>query len=134
MSQENVEVVRAHWEAREHGWLDARIQFWHRDIEWTTMEGAPDDIGVMRGHEACRAYVQDWLDLFEHFTNVPVEIIDAGGDHVVSVQRMAGRARLSGAATSLYYAILYTMDNGLIRSIREYATRAEALEAAGLSE
>lgn len=134
MSQENVAVVRGYWEAWERGGIDASREFWHPDIEWRAMEGAPDDVGPIHGREAIRAYVQDWLDLFEDFTVVPVEIVDAGGDHVVSVQHVTGRARLSGAETSLDYAIAYTIRNGAIVRGREYTGRAEALEAAGLPE
>jgi ketosteroid isomerase-like protein len=63
-----------------------------------------------------------------------VELIDAGEDQVVAVLRIMGRAKLSGVETDLTYAALYTIRDGKIARGREYWTRDEALEAAGLSE
>jgi hypothetical protein len=41
-------------------------------------EGAIDDAGPMRGVDAMRAYMQDWLDDFEELSIEPEELIDAG--------------------------------------------------------
>ena len=46
----------------------------------------------------------------------------------------SGRAKLSGIETDLTYAVVHTIRDGKIARGREYMTRAEALEAAGLSE
>jgi ketosteroid isomerase-like protein len=64
----------------------------------------------------------------------PLEVIDAGQDQVVAVFRNSGRAKLSGVETDLTFAALYTVREGKIARGREYWTRDEALEAAGLSE
>jgi ketosteroid isomerase-like protein len=50
------------------------------------------------------------------------------------VPYVTGRARLSGIATELRYAVLYTLRDGNIVRGREYANRDEALEAVGLAE
>jgi ketosteroid isomerase-like protein len=47
---------------------------------------------------------------------------------------MSGRAKLSGVETDLTFAAVYTIRDGKIARGREYWTREEALEAAGLSE
>jgi ketosteroid isomerase-like protein len=47
---------------------------------------------------------------------------------------MGGRAKQSGIETNLTYAVLNTIRDGKIARGREYATRDEAIEAAGLSE
>ena len=61
MSQENVEVVRDSVRAFAEGGLAAMAQFWAAEIDWRAMEGAPDDVGEIRGVEALRDYYQDWL-------------------------------------------------------------------------
>jgi ketosteroid isomerase-like protein len=104
------------------------------DIDHRAAEGAPDDHGPIRGKEAVRAYVQDWQETFDDFVSEPVELIDAGEDNVVAVIRISGRAKLSGVETDLTYAALYTLRDGKVARGREYWTREEALEAAGLSE
>jgi ketosteroid isomerase-like protein len=134
MSQENVELVRRGFEAVAQGGPDAMWDFWADDIDYRAAEGALDDRGPMHGKDAVRAYVQDWLDMFDDFKVEPVELIDAGEDQVIAVIRNSGRAKLSGVATDLTYAALYTIRDGKIARGREYMTREEALEAAGLRE
>jgi ketosteroid isomerase-like protein len=133
MSQENVEIVRRSWTAFADGGLDAMQEFWSEDIDWRAMEGAVDDVGEICGKEAMRRYLQDWLDTFEGVTTVPTELIDAGDDRVVAVLYVTARARLSGIATELRYAVVYTLRDGIIVRGREYADRAEALQAVGLA-
>jgi ketosteroid isomerase-like protein len=134
MSQENAEVVGAAYEAFAQRGVDGFLEYLTEDVDHRAMEGAPDDRGPMHGKEALRAYVQDWLDTFDGFTARPVELIDAGENQVVAVIRISGRAKLSGVETDLTYAAVYGIRDGSIARGREYATRDEALEAAGLSE
>jgi ketosteroid isomerase-like protein len=103
------------------------------DIDYRAAQGALDDRGPIHGEDALRAHVQDWFDTFDDFRQEPVELIDAG-EKIISVNRVTGRAKLSGVETELTYAALYTYRDGKIAVGREYFTRAEALEAAGLRE
>jgi ketosteroid isomerase-like protein len=81
-----------------------------------------------------RAYVQDWIDTFDQFSIEPVELIDADGDIVVAVLRYGGRAKLSGIETDETLGAVFTIRDGKIARGREYRTREQALEAAGLRE
>jgi ketosteroid isomerase-like protein len=134
MSQENVKVVRDAVDALSRGGLDAMTDYWTDDIDHRAIEGAIDDRGPMHGKAVVRAYVQDWLDMFDNFKSEAVELITAGENRVIAVIRISGRAKLSGVETDLTYAALYTIRDGKIARGREYATRAEALEAAGPRE
>ena len=134
MSQENVESVGDAAAAFNRGDLNAWWEYWAEDIDYRAVEGAPDDHGPIQGKEAMREYVQDWLDTFDDFRFEPVEITDAGKDKVIAVIRISGRAKLSGVETDLTFAIHYTIRDGKIARGREYWTRDEALEAAGLSD
>jgi ketosteroid isomerase-like protein len=134
MSQENVEIVRGMNQAFNRGDLDTAIDCWTDDIDYRAVEGALDDHGPIHGKEAFRAYAQDWLDTFDDFRQEPAELIDEGEDKVIAVLRVSGRAKLSGVKTDLMYAALYTIRDGKIARGREYWTREEALEAAGLRE
>jgi ketosteroid isomerase-like protein len=134
MSQENVEVVRLALDAFAQRGLDAAAEYWTDDIEHRSIPGAVDDRGPMHGKDAVRAFYQDWLDTFDEFWTEPVELIDAGEDQVVSVLRMGGRAKQSGIETNLTYAVLNTIRDGKIVRGREYWTKEQALEAAGLRE
>ena len=134
MSEENVKAVRDATAAFNRGDLDTWSEFWTDDIDYRAIEGAIDDRGPMHGKAAVRAYVQDWLDNFDNFRSEAVELLDAGEDTVIAVVRISGLAKLSGIETDLTYAALYTIRDGKIASGREYWTRDEALEAAGLRE
>jgi ketosteroid isomerase-like protein len=134
MSQEKVEIVRQAAAAFNRGDLDTLVESWSDDIDHRAIEGALDDRGAMHGKEAVRAYMQDWLDMFDNLRTEAVELIDAGEDRVIAVTRISGRAKLSGVETDLTYAALYTIRDGKIARGREYWTKEQALEAAGLSE
>ena len=64
MSQENVEIVRQALDAFGPD-LDRVAEFWDPEIDWRAIEGAPDDIGVFKGHEAMRRYWGEWLEIFD---------------------------------------------------------------------
>ena len=132
MSQENVEIVRDAAVAFNRGDLDAWFEYLADDIDYRAAEGALDDRGPMHGKDAVRAYLQDWLDLFDDFKSEALELIDAGEDRVIAVGRISGRAKLSGVETDLTSAALYTIRDGKIARGREYWTKEQALEAAGL--
>ena len=134
MSQENVEIVRDAAVAFNRGDLDAWFEYWADDIDYRAAEGALDDRGPMHGKDAVRAYAQDWLDMFDDFKSEPVELVDAGEDQVIAVLRISGRAKLSGVETDLTYAELWRFRDGKVAWGRQYWTKEQALEAAGLSE
>jgi len=134
MSREDVAAVEAAYEALACGGLDRFIEHWSDDLDHRSIEGAPDDRGPIHGKEAMRAYVQDWIDTFDQFRIEPVELIDADGDMVVAVLRYGGRAKLSGIETDEALGVVFTIRDGKIARGREYRTRGQALEAAGLRE
>jgi ketosteroid isomerase-like protein len=134
VSPENVEVVGDYLRAFADGGIDAMVEFMDRDVDWRAIEGAPDDVGEMHGREAMRRYIQDWVDMFDDITNVPEEILDLGGDRVLAVQHVTGRAKGSGIETELRYAVVYTLREGKIVRAREYIDRQQAVEAAGVRD
>jgi ketosteroid isomerase-like protein len=134
MSQENVEVVRRMLQAFADGGPDAMAEFWDPDIDWRAAEGAIDDVGEMHGPVAVRRYVQDWIDTFDDFSVAVEDLRDLGDDRVLAIQRLNGRAKLSGTEIDLRYAVVTTVRDGKVVRGREYLKVQEALEAVGLSE
>ncbi|HZN90632.1 MAG TPA: nuclear transport factor 2 family protein [Thermoleophilaceae bacterium] len=129
MSQDNVRVVEAAYEALSQGGLDGFTEYWADDIEWTTMRAS------WSGKPAGRAYLQELVDLFDDFRTEPIEVIDAPGDRVVLSLRYGGRSKLSGIAVPPeYFAIVLQIRDGMITRGVEYGTREEALEAVGLRQ
>jgi ketosteroid isomerase-like protein len=134
MSQENVEFLVDYLQRGTDGGVDAVAEFWDPDITWRPAEGAIDDVGEMHGPEAVRRYIEDWLDMFDDLTVVAEELVDAGDDRVVAVQRMTGRAKVSGIETEIRFSVVYTLRDGKIAQGREYMDKEQALEAVGLRE
>jgi ketosteroid isomerase-like protein len=134
MSQENVEFLVDYLQRGTDGGVDAVAEFWDPDITWRPAEGAIDDVGEMHGPEAVRRYIEDWFDMFDDLTVVAEELVDAGDDRVVAVQRMTGRAKVSGIETEIRFSVVYTLRDGKIVQGREYMDKEQALEAVGLRE
>ena len=134
MSQDNVVAVEDAYRAFARDGLDGFLEHWTDDLDHRSIEGAPDDRGPIRGKPAMRAFVQDWIDTFDAFRMAPVELIDAEGDVVVAVLSYGGRARQSGIEIAGTFGVVFTIHDGEIARGREYATRDQALEAAGLTE
>jgi ketosteroid isomerase-like protein len=72
--------------------------------------------------------------MFDNFKSEPVELLEVGEDKVVAVNRISGTAKQSGIESEMTFAAVYTFLDGKMIRGREYATREQALEAAGLSE
>ena len=129
MSEENVKVVQAAWAALERNGVAGFAEYWADDIDWRAIGGR------WRGKDAGRAYLQDLLGLFDEFRSEPIEFIDAGDKRVITVLRYRGRQKRTGMEVPPeYFVVVNEIRNGKMVTGREFATREEALEAAGLSE
>jgi ketosteroid isomerase-like protein len=122
------EVVRRYFRTFESGGVDAAAEFWDPQIEWRAMEGAADDVGVIRGHDALRSYYQDWMETLADLRAEVEEILFESGELVAFVVRNSGRGRASGAAAHGRYYVACVVRGGRIVAGREYATREQALE------
>ena len=131
MSQKNVEIARAAFEAWSRGDLDAWLAEADPEIEWFVLPDAPDP-GPHRGREAILERAALWREMLALQGEV-VEYIDAG-DYVVMPIRMRGRPAGSDAEVVLDEVYVSKFRDGKVVELREYRTKAEALEAAGLSE
>jgi ketosteroid isomerase-like protein len=131
MPQKNVELVRRSIEELDPTFARV-VALWDPEIDWRAIEGAPDDIGVFKGHEAMRRYYEQWFATFDDLSAQPEELIDVPDDRVIAVLHVTGQMKGSHAAVDMRLAIVYTVRDGLIVRGREYATREQALEAAGL--
>jgi ketosteroid isomerase-like protein len=125
-----VDVVSAQFAAFASGDLAAVAEFWHPDIDWRAVEGAADDVGVIKGHAGLRRYYQDWIETFDQLQAEVEEVLAENGDRVAVVVHNSGIGRVSGVPTDGHYYVTCTVRDGLIVSGREYATREQAIDAA----
>jgi ketosteroid isomerase-like protein len=89
MSRENVELVRAAWEAWARGDTHALFAFYDPAIIWdqTHNHEALDFAGVYHGHEGIKQFFRHWLAPFEDYCAHPEEFIDAGDAVVVRLRQ-----------------------------------------------
>jgi uncharacterized protein len=132
MSRENLDIARRGYEAFARRDLDAALELMHEDIEAHDPPEIPDAT-IYRGREAVRRDWEQTAEVLEDFSIDVEESFDAG-DEVVVFLRYRGRGRESGAEVEAPMAHIWTIRDGKAIRLRQYLDRAEALEAAGLSE
>jgi ketosteroid isomerase-like protein len=132
VSQENVEIVRAGfeaWKARSTALFD---QF-APDIEWEVRPDLPDAT-TYRGLEGVQEMLSQWMAVIGDMWFEPEDYIEAGDDQVVVPLRWGGTGKGSGAPFEEQKETwLFTVRDGKVTRIKEFATREAAFEAAGLS-
>ena len=130
MSQENVEIVRRSIDYLSatgdlaEACYDPEVEYkMQPDAPWrTTYHGL---VGLRRSLESVR-------EVWASIKIEPREFIETD-EAIVAVQNFHLRAH-SGVELEVEQAWAYWMQDGKIRRIEQYGTKAEALEAAGLSE
>ena len=137
MSQENVEIVRRVFEAAGSRDSASVFELYDPAVEWdATRAPMPRLIGgggVFHGHEGLRRFFQQRNAIWGEIEDVPKELIDAG-ERVVSADTERGRGRSSGVEVEMTQYAVWTIRGGKVARVVWFPTRAEALEAAGLSE
>lgn len=85
-----------------------------------------------RGPEGLAEAWRDWLEAWESYYVELEEIIDAGGDEVVSLVRVRAQTTRDAVAVEHESASVWSVREGRIARVRFYLEREQALEAAGL--
>jgi ketosteroid isomerase-like protein len=133
MSQENVEVVRRANGARNPSDRAAWVECFDPDAVLVPLSEWPENAPV-RGPEAIWDAYADFAEAWEVGSFELGEVIEAGPDKVIANTRRQARGRASGADLLFDYWLIASCRNGKIIRAEWFADRAEALEAAGLSE
>jgi ketosteroid isomerase-like protein len=133
MSEENVSVVRRVYDSLDNPDESVRA-LWDPDVEFDVSRdvwGALVGGGHYRGLEGVRAWMLDLYSAWERMELDCEELIDVGDDQVISVLRVHGWGRLSGIEVEYHPAGIWTLRDGTVRRVVWFASREEALAAAG---
>jgi ketosteroid isomerase-like protein len=138
MSQENVEAVRQWVDAINAGNSDRLVELADPEVDYLPYLAAlAGTAGAYRGHEGLRRYVQDLSEAWSEYA-VEIHQLEDRGDQVLMEGRLRGKGRRSGLDVDSVMAWLHTFrpgsGEGRYLRLRFFESRAEALEAAGLSE
>jgi|SRR6185295_9840740 len=132
MSQENVALVRAMYEAFNRGDWDGVLALLSPEIEFETDPRHPE-AGVYRGKQRFRRLWEDIETPYED-TVVEPERFFAQGDRVVAFITIRRRPAGSGAELTIRIGELWTVRDGKLVRGQAFADHQKALKAVGLSE
>ena len=141
MSEENVEIVRKAFDnlnefLRGELTSEAFLELVDPQIGWVwhDLPPAPDAPQDLRGAPDVIGFVDQFRSEWADLTGEPLELIEAPDDRVLVSARLSGRGRESGVTIEAHPFQLFTIRDGKVREIESFRHRADALEAAGLSE
>jgi ketosteroid isomerase-like protein len=132
MSQEDVEVVRGAFQVLAAEGMDAALASFAPGCVWYTSDRFPD-APVFHGHDGMRRLRGAFTEIFDDW-HFEVDDIRDAQDRVVALIHMVGEIRGSASSVSQPMGLVVDVRGAEIADVRAFASWAEALEAAGLSE
>ena len=133
MSQENVEIVRTMFEQWATG--DLAADCFAPEVEYRRIGAmTPDMEGRWFGRDEASTAMRDYLRPFSDYRIEAERIIDVSEGRVLVLSLHTGRGKQSGVPIEHELADLFELRDGKVVSFHSYWNRADALEAAGLSE
>ena len=133
MSQENIELVRAMYEAFLSTGPEGAVPFLAEDVRWTAPPDMPEGEEVRYGQAGAREALNNWLDTWTDYL-FEIQDIEDFGDHVVVTGWQKGRGKGSGIEVSEEIISVWTVRDGLMAEQQMFRRRDQALAAAGATE
>jgi ketosteroid isomerase-like protein len=131
MSEANVQVARDALDAWNAGDMDRLRDLYDPEAEFALPSDWVDP-GPYRGRDAIMEQFSVFRDIFGDDCFFDHVELRAAGDHVYAEVAFHGDTRGLALRTGVMW--VYTIRRGVIVRLEFFRTRAEALEAAGLSE
>ena len=133
MSEENVDRFIAATEAFNRRDIGGLLALLDPEIQFEPQQAALQ--GTYFGHQG----VGEWLrDLAEHYDpesgHIHLTDVRDLGDSILAIGTLRFTGKASGIQTEVRVAVVARFRNGRMSYFKDYGDKAEALEAAGLSE
>jgi ketosteroid isomerase-like protein len=133
MSQEDLEIVRAGFDAFNRGDYESWIAVFDEDVDFHDLAETPDT-GMFRGHAGIRVWLAKLQEAWgEAFRFEPQAIAEGDGVFVVDT-RAVGVGVESGIPIEMTVHIVLRFRDRKIVWGGSFIDRADALKAAGLAE
>jgi ketosteroid isomerase-like protein len=131
VSREDVELVRAAYEAYSRGDMEAAAAAYAPDNEWDLHRFRPD-IDATTGVDELAEGIGSWRDAWDdHFFEL--ESLTEAGEDIVAVINEGGVGRTSGVPVRLRYGQIITVRDGKIAKTVVYRDPDEAFTDAGIA-
>ncbi|OLE35795.1 MAG: hypothetical protein AUG48_09675 [Actinobacteria bacterium 13_1_20CM_3_68_9] len=129
MSDADIELVRAGFEALSEQGVEGLIPLIHPEFEVTTPPDLAAEPDTYRGPDGVRRYFDSFYDAMDEIRFEPREFLEAGGRVIVPVT-LTARGRSTGLEARQELVMAWTLRDGTARRVEVFATLAEA-QAAG---
>ena len=133
MSQENVEILGAFYDAFNGRHVEDALQYVDHNVELYPGVMAPDSDAQYVGRQGLREFFRIATGPWETVAVEPQQVIEAEDGRILSVDLWRFRGR-EGIEIERELPNLFTFRDGLIVRIDGFPEKADALEAARLSE
>jgi ketosteroid isomerase-like protein len=127
MARENLDVVRAMYDAFNRGDTDAILEL--ADPAVSVEDHAVIDGATYEGRDGVLSFLAFQAEAFKAQSAELEELIEAGGE-IVAVIRLRGEGPLSRIPLEGRFSHVWQVAGGMARRLRVYATKQEAMEAA----
>jgi uncharacterized protein len=128
MPRDEIDTLRAGYEAFSRGDWDAVLAQAHPDLELITADRVTNP-GTYRGPDEIRQFFEDLFAPFDEVLTEPEEFHERG-DQIVVFVRVRSRPRGSTAVVDNRIAHVWTVADGTMTRLQVFANRDEALVAA----
>jgi ketosteroid isomerase-like protein len=133
MSQDNLAVIRDHYAATNERDFGCALAYYDVDVELVAPRSYLQ-AGEFKGRDAVGAWFADWFSSFDRGAHFDVkELTELDDGAVLLVADYHARGRKSGVELHDTVVWLYRFSHGKIARVEGYASRDEALGAAGVS-
>ena len=132
MSEENLQLVRAGFDAFSRGDMPAFLELADPNIVFTPIPETPD-VQSFHGHDGLLQGLAQTTEIWDDFSVELREMRDLD-DHVLASARWWGRGPSSGIQVEVDIWALYIVREGKVVRLQFFASEQQALEVAGLSE
>jgi ketosteroid isomerase-like protein len=129
MSRESAAVVRAMYDSFNRGDPDAILEL--ADPAVTVEDHAVIDSATYEGRDGVVRFLAFQAEAFKA-QSVELEELIETADEIVAVIRLRGEGPLSRIPLEGRFSHVWQIEGGMVRRLRVYASKQEALEAAGL--
>jgi uncharacterized protein len=129
VSDEDVAVVRAGFEALSEQGVEGLIPLIHPEFEVTTPPDLAAEPDTYRGPDGVRRYFASFYDAMDEIRFEPRDFLAAGGRVIVPVA-LTARGRTTGLEARQEFVMAWTLRDGKATRVEIFGTLAEAEAAA----
>jgi ketosteroid isomerase-like protein len=128
MSRENVELTLRVFEAFNRRDFDGLLAMLDDSITWRSLFSV--EAQLLQGKEPLRAHWASQVEAVDVYLELQ-ELISVGDSRVVAVAKWSGHGQASGVSVDASAAQVFTIQRAKVVCVETYASKSEALEAAG---